>query len=316
MDITYYHTIDDTLQILQDEVSPEEWKGKVTWVNIRSTNRKEVADYFDKYALLKGGRDYILHPENYSLAKTFGESTVLNLVVSNAENIYSPDYITVIIEKDIALTIVPESSKLLNEKKLSVYSEMKFTDIANYLFYILISDILLQSNNNLGIARNRINRSEDMLVNDPGKISPKEIICFEQDISQLADIIEDQYVGFGILSSLSTKKSSLDNIKYRKELVKGFDPINKSMTRLEEKAESLRLQYMLTQQAKSTKKINFLTIVQAVFVPLTFIAGVYGMNFENMPELGWKYGYTAVWAVFIVMASASLSYFYKNGWFD
>ena len=92
--------------------------------------------------------------------------------------------------------------------------------------------------------------------------------------------------------------------------------MDKAMLRLEKKAESLRLQYMLLQQEKSTKKINVLTIVQAIFVPLTFIAGVYGMNFINIPELNWPFGYLFAWLVFIGLASGLLIYFYRKGWFD
>jgi magnesium transporter len=97
---------------------------------------------------------------------------------------------------------------------------------------------------------------------------------------------------------------------------KGFVPLDKAMQRLEKKAESLRLQFLLFQQEESTRKINVLTIIQAIFVPLTFIGGVYGMNFVNIPELKLEYGYLYVWVLFVGLASALLTYFYKKGWFD
>jgi magnesium transporter len=49
-------------------------------------------------------------------------------------------------------------------------------------------------------------------------------------------------------------------------------------------------------------------------LPLTFIAGVYGMNFENMPELHSRYGYYAVWAIMISVAVGMLLLFWKRGW--
>jgi len=73
---------------------------------------------------------------------------------------------------------------------------------------------------------------------------------------------------------------------------------------------------MLIQQEKSTRKINLLTIIQAIFVPLTFIAGIYGMNFINMPELQWEYGYFYTLFLFAAIATVSLYFFYKKGWFD
>jgi magnesium transporter len=51
-----------------------------------------------------------------------------------------------------------------------------------------------------------------------------------------------------------------------------------------------------------------------VFIPLTFIAGVYGMNFERMPELHWQWGYPAVWAIMLATGFSLLAWFRRRGW--
>lgn len=66
--------------------------------------------------------------------------------------------------------------------------------------------------------------------------------------------------------------------------------------------------------------MKVLTVIATIFIPLTFIVGVYGMNFEregralNMPELGWRYGYVAVWGVMIAIALGMLWAFWRRGW--
>src|ERR671927_357373 len=60
--------------------------------------------------------------------------------------------------------------------------------------------------------------------------------------------------------------------------------------------------------------MKVLTIFSAIMLPLTFIAGVYGMNFENMPELHSRYGYYAVWIIMAIVAVAMLLFFKKSGW--
>jgi magnesium transporter len=60
--------------------------------------------------------------------------------------------------------------------------------------------------------------------------------------------------------------------------------------------------------------MKVLTIFSAIMLPLTFIAGVYGMNFENMPELHSRYGYYATWAIMICVAVAMLLFFKRRGW--
>jgi len=60
--------------------------------------------------------------------------------------------------------------------------------------------------------------------------------------------------------------------------------------------------------------MKFLTIIGTIFIPLTFIVGVYGMNFPNMPELKWSWGYPAVWAVMAGIALFMLGYFKRKKW--
>ncbi len=60
--------------------------------------------------------------------------------------------------------------------------------------------------------------------------------------------------------------------------------------------------------------MKVLTIIATIFIPLTFIVGVYGMNFEYMPELHWKWGYPLTWLLMILVASGMLYYFRRKNW--
>lgn len=65
---------------------------------------------------------------------------------------------------------------------------------------------------------------------------------------------------------------------------------------------------------KMNEIMKVLTIMATIFIPVTFIAGVYGMNFKHMPELGWSWGYGFVWAVMIAVMIAMVIYFKKKKW--
>ncbi|MBA3584232.1 MAG: magnesium/cobalt transporter CorA [Gemmatimonadetes bacterium] len=60
--------------------------------------------------------------------------------------------------------------------------------------------------------------------------------------------------------------------------------------------------------------MKLLTVFATILMPLTFIVGVYGMNFDYMPELGWRYGYFAVWGIVIAIAASLLWYFRRRRW--
>lgn len=98
-----------------------------------------------------------------------------------------------------------------------------------------------------------------------------------------------------IFDHLNRLESTIDLIR---EMVTGAQEIYLNAT-------SLRLNGVM----------KALTIVSTIFLPLSFIAGVYGMNFVNMPELRWPFGYFLIWGVFILVAGLMLYFFKKRGWF-
>jgi len=80
------------------------------------------------------------------------------------------------------------------------------------------------------------------------------------------------------------------------------------------KLESSINLFFSIQGDRMNKVMKTLTVVATIFIPLTFIAGVYGMNFTNMPELGWKYGYFFVWGIMIIIFFGMIIYFKRKKW--
>jgi magnesium transporter len=73
---------------------------------------------------------------------------------------------------------------------------------------------------------------------------------------------------------------------------------------------------MTETSAEQNRIMQRLTVITAVFMPLTLLAGIYGMNFEFMPELDWKYGYFAVLLVMLLLGLGLYRHFKKRGWLD
>jgi magnesium transporter len=72
--------------------------------------------------------------------------------------------------------------------------------------------------------------------------------------------------------------------------------------------------YYAVQGQKMNEIMKVLTVISAIFIPLTFIVGVYGMNFENMPELKWKYGYFFTIGFMVLLTAVLVFVFWKRGW--
>ncbi|MDA8141139.1 MAG: magnesium/cobalt transporter CorA [Desulfobacteraceae bacterium] len=72
--------------------------------------------------------------------------------------------------------------------------------------------------------------------------------------------------------------------------------------------------YLSNLSIRMNQVMKVLTIIATIFIPITFIAGVYGMNFEHMPELKWRYGYLMAWGIMIAMVSGLILLFKKKDW--
>ena len=79
-------------------------------------------------------------------------------------------------------------------------------------------------------------------------------------------------------------------------------------------AASLMDVYLSSVNNRMNEVVKVLTIISTIFLPLTFIAGVYGMNFEHMPELKWYWGYPFAWGLMVVVALSMLAVFRRVGW--
>lgn len=73
--------------------------------------------------------------------------------------------------------------------------------------------------------------------------------------------------------------------------------------------------YLSSVNNRMSEVMKVLTIIATIFIPLTFIAGIYGMNFEFMPELEWRYAYPAVWFVFLAVGCGMTAWFKYKKWF-
>lgn len=87
-------------------------------------------------------------------------------------------------------------------------------------------------------------------------------------------------------------------------------------------ASGLLNTFLALESHKANEIIKVLTLISAIFIPLTFIVGIYGMNFDvekspwNMPELEWHYGYPAIMTLMLLIAGGMILYFKNRGWID
>jgi magnesium transporter len=107
-----------------------------------------------------------------------------------------------------------------------------------------------------------------------------------------------------------------DGLQGFQEMAQNVEQIFDSCEILRHQCDAVTEAHMASTGNRMNQIMKTLTIVSTIFAPLTFIAGIYGMNFDNMPELHWRYGYIASLVLMGSIATMQAIYLWRRGWFE
>jgi len=184
---------------------------------------------------------------------------------------------------------------------------------ADYLMYALIDSLVDNYLINLEQIGEKIEALEPKL-SDPGKETSSELFHFKTELSFFRKTIKPLRE---VLTRLLRSKNELireENIVFYQEL---YDMEEQSIDAVENyygMTNDLINLHNTNISNKANEVMKVLTIFASIFIPLTFIAGIYGMNFNYMPELQTKYGYFIVWGVMLMVVILLLFYFRRKKW--
>jgi len=112
----------------------------------------------------------------------------------------------------------------------------------------------------------------------------------------------------------ATEVQVQENALYFRDVVDNLSRVYDGLDSTREVLSNVLNVNLTVQQGRVNEVMKTLTVVSAIFLPLTFLAGVWGMNFEFEPEFRWRYGYAFAWLSFITVGVGLGSYFKKRGW--
>lgn len=202
------------------------------------------------------------------------------------------------------------------QKKLQGISNQRLREQkADYLFYRLIDAVIDRYFIVLEGLGEKIDTVESLIMNKPERSHTrlmyqlkrktltlrKAVWPIREAVNHLTEV-NDQFIGKFTRTYLRDvydhTMQSIDTIEtYRDILSSMLDIYHSSMTN------------------RLNEVMKTLTVIATIFIPITFIASVYGMNFHDMPELSWKYGYPYAWALMLTCIVTMIVYFRRKKWF-
>ncbi len=186
---------------------------------------------------------------------------------------------------------------------------------SDYLTYMLLDVTIDFYFETLDGVYDRIEKLEELVIKRPDKVNMAAIQLLKKDLIQLRKFMKPVRDALSTLVNRDTEVFADHTIMFLRD---SFDHVEQALENLDtyrEMVTSIMDIYLSQLSNKMNEVMKVLTLIATIFIPLTFVAGIYGMNFENMPELGWEWSYPyGFYGIIGVITIAMLGYMKSRRW--
>lgn len=185
---------------------------------------------------------------------------------------------------------------------------------ADYLAFSLIDLIIDNYLEHIEYFTKETHEIENKILDTPQQIHLNAIQDIKYELINLRKHIVPTREAVARLLRSDSHLIKPENHKYFNDLQDHMYQVVDQLEILRDMNANQREMYLSMISLKTNKVMEFLTILTSIFIPLTFIVGVYGMNFANMPELTSKWGYPITWGVMLLITVLNILWFKKKNW--
>ena len=295
--------------------------GSVSWINIDGLNDTSVIE--------KIGETFGIHPlvledilHTTQRPKLEDHADYLYLVV---RMLYIPPGSDEIQSEQLSLVLMENCLISFQERAGDVFEEIRDRIRQNhgrirrmgadYLLYALMDAIVDNYFLIMETTGEKIEDIEQSMMQHPDEVLLNKLYRMKRELLYIRKSTWPLREAVGGLergeSTLLRKKTSA----YIRDLYDHTIQVIDTVETFRDMLSGVQDLYLSSMGQKTNQVMQVLTIIATIFIPLTFVAGIYGMNFENMPELGWKYSYPVVWFVMVFITVGMLYYFRRKRWF-
>ncbi|WP_299781636.1 magnesium/cobalt transporter CorA [uncultured Formosa sp.] len=293
---------------------------EVTWININGLNHTKAIENI--------GELYNIHPlilediANISQRPKIDEfedylSLSMKMLYYDSKNGLISEQITLILGHNYVLTFQESEGDVFDELRERIrHGKGRLRTLgSDYLFYALIDNIVDHYFVVVERLGDKIEDLEDELFNGitQGNLSTqiqdlkREILRIRRAIFPVRDIINR-------VEKSEHKLIDQKTLPFFRDVYDHTIQVNENTEVYREMVWGLMDMYMTGISNKMNEVMKVLTIISTIFIPLTFIAGIYGMNFDNMPELHHPYSYPILICIMVIMVAIMIYYFKRKKW--
>lgn len=292
----------------------------VSWVNVNGIHNTELIAQIGKtYHIHDLVLEDILNTEHYPKVEPFDDYVffTMKMISLNEYGQLEKEQLSIVFSKAFVLCFQERKGDIFDPlreriQKSSGLVRKKGTD---YLVYRLIDTVvdnyflIAESfEEKLEVLEEKILMDDDIDRTTEIQRLKREILGLRRSLLPLRDAVSCLEKGFSDLIEP-------ENDKYFHDVYDHLIQIHESLETDREVLSGLMDMQMANMSNRMNQVMKVLTVIATIFIPLTFIAGIYGMNFDYMPELHVKHGYFVVWGVMLAVFVAMLIFFRRKKWF-
>jgi magnesium transporter len=158
---------------------------------------------------------------------------------------------------------------------------------------------------------------EGQMERDPDSVDIEEISGKRSELLTLESIVQGQLpIIETIISSDRPTKNPESTLEYLRWAAANLKSADRKLEWLERRIEVMRTLIDMHAQERTNRRLGRLTVLSMIFMPVTFLAGIWGMNFQSMPLLSSENGYIYALLIMAIISGGMYFYFHRKGWFD
>jgi magnesium transporter len=292
----------------------------VTWINVTGVHDiavlKSIGDAFDLHPLLL---EDVAHTDQRPKIEEYenGLFIILKMLTYDEQKKkIATEQISLVLGKKWVLVFQEKPGDVFDpirnrvEKPGSLLRKNK----ADFLAYRIIDTIIDHYFVILESIGEEIEDLESRILKNPQPVNAQEIHRLKRELVFLRKSV---WPVREILSTLHRNESPFIQQTTQPYIRDAYDHTIQVIDTIEtfrDLGSGLLDMYLSVISNRMNEVMKVLTIIATIFIPLTFIAGIYGMNFQHMPELGWAYGYPAILGMMVLIGVGMVVFFRKKGW--
>jgi magnesium transporter len=304
-----------------EEIDPYTDTPQVTWVNVCGLHDteliKQIGEKFNIHPLVL---EDILNTETrpkIEITDDYIFIAMKMLTNNNHGDQIGIEQVSFILGNSFVFSFLEKSDSIfapINERITNNYGRVR-KQASDYLFYTLMDIVVDQYYLVLEQIEEKIELLDDEVIRSADRSQIEKIYNMK---NKLLLTRRSLWPLREIFSRLIREESKLVNRKvmpYLRDLLDHTIQITETIDVQREITNGLMETHLSLMSYKMNEVMKVLTVIATIFIPLTFIVGIYGMNFPNMPEMKWPWAYFALWGVMIGLSVLMLYFFKKKKWF-